>query len=215
MAIYIHDKNPASLTLGDQLKALPKTPGICMFIDIVGSTAEKYQNGVEVWGKKLNNTFNFISFLNNFPKHIVKGIGDEIMLYIPDDELTKHESLNSCLAMLEEIYATLDNIINFPLPDLFMNCKVAMHYCTEVYNITFLENYNDYYGIDIDMTARLTKKAVTNRIVISETFFKKVVEDLAASGRGYTPEVISKISDKYIEDFKGVPEPVELRVIDV
>lgn len=186
-----------------------------MFIDIVGSTAEKYNNEIEVWGKKLNNTFNFISFLNNFPQHIVKGIGDEIMLFIPDEELMKHESLNSCLALLEEIHATLDNIINFPLPDLFMNCKVAMHYCTEVYNITFLENYNDYYGIDIDMTARLTKKAITNRIVISETFYKKVQEDLLGRSHEYTPEVISKVSDKYIEDFKGVPHPVELRVIDV
>ncbi len=215
MALYIHDKNPVSDTLPEKLKDLEKTPGICMFIDIVGSTAEKYTHGIDVWGRKLNNTFNFISFLNNFPDHIVKGIGDEIMLFIPEKELQQKQSLNSCLALLEEMYATIDNIINFPLPDLFMNCKVAMHYCTEVYNITFLENYNDYYGIDIDMTARLTKKAISNRIVISELFYQKVQRDLEQRNTSHVPEVISKVSDKYIEDFKGVPHPVELRVIDV
>jgi len=215
MVTFIHDNNPVSLALQGELNALPKTPGICMFIDIVGSTSEKYKNDVGVWGKKLNNTFNFISFLNDFPDHIVKGIGDEIMLFIPEEELKTKTSLNSCFALLEELYATLDNVKNFPVPDLFLSCKVAMHYCTEVYNITFLEGYNDYYGIDIDLTARLTKKAVENRIVISEIFYQKVLADIEALDTPQHAEVLSKISDKYIEDFKGVPHPTELRIIDV
>ncbi|MDY0284637.1 MAG: hypothetical protein RBR21_00720 [Bacteroidales bacterium] len=215
MARFIHDKNPVSTSLSETLKSLEKTPGICMFIDLVGSTAEKYESGIEVWGRKLNNTFNFISFLNDFPNHIVKGIGDEIMLFIPLDALKGKETLNSCFALLEEVYATIDNIKNFPLPDLFMHCKVAMHYCTEVYNITFLEHYNDYFGIDIDMTARLTRKAISDRIVISEVFYQQVLKDIQQKQSDFTPEVIAKISDKYIEDFKGVPYPVELRLIDV
>lgn len=215
MAKFIHDNNPVSVELQGELNALKKISGICMFIDIVGSTSEKYQHDVGVWGKRLNNTFNFISFLNDFPDHIVKGIGDEIMLFIPEDELKTKTSLNSCLALLEELHATLDNIKNFPLPDLFMSCKVAIHYCTEVYNITFLEGYNDYYGIDIDLTARLTKKAVENRIVISEVFYQKVLADVEAMDNPVHAEVLSKISHMYIEDFKGVPHPTELRIIDV
>ena len=45
-------------------------------------------------GKKLNNTFNFISFLNDFPDNVVKGIGDEIMLYIPDEDLKAKSTYN-------------------------------------------------------------------------------------------------------------------------
>lgn len=215
MLHYIHFKNPNSTEITEILEKVPKCPGVCFFIDIINSTDIKYRTALKEWGKKLNNTFNFISFLNDFPDNVVKGIGDELMLYIPDEELHKKESINNYLALLEEIFATIDNIKNYPIPDTFLNCKVSIHYCTEVYNITFFKGANDYYGQDIDLTARLMSKAKSNRIVMSEKFYIKVKNDIINMGVDSANTCIKHISEKYIEDFKGVPHPTELRILDI
>ncbi len=215
MVKCIQYKDPNSQELIRELEGLNQCPGTCFFIDIVGSTIIKYRSGLKEWGRKLNNTFNFISFLNDFPDNIVKGIGDEIMLYIPDEELFKKKSHKDYFSLLQEIYATLDNIKNFPLEDTFLHCKVAIHYCSDVYNISFLKGANDYYGKDIDLTARLTSKAKTNRIVLSEVFYQKVKIDYDKKYKGFQATAFNRISEKYIEDFKGVPFPTEFRIIEV
>jgi class 3 adenylate cyclase len=215
MVNYIHFKDPTSKEIEDKLRTIPKSPGVCFFIDIINSTDIKYRTDLWQWGKKLNNTFNFISFLNDLPDNVVKGIGDELMLYIPDDELKKKSSYNNYLSLLEEIYATIDNIKNYPVEDVFLNCKVSIHYCTEVYNISFFKSANDYYGQDIDLTARLMSKAKENRIVLSEKFYAKVNNDLFTLNIPRDQTCLKNMSGKYIEDFKGVPFSTEFRVIDV
>jgi class 3 adenylate cyclase len=212
MAVYINNKNPNSSELDDLLTNLSTCPGTCIFIDIVNSTEIKYRTDLKTWARMLNNTFNFISFLNDFPNHIVKGIGDELMLYIPDEDLHKKQNINNHYQLLQEIFATLFNIKHFPNGDMFLPCKVAIHYCTNVYNITYFENYDDYYGLDIDLTARLMSKARMHRIVFSESFYKKVLESCDGNEAN---GCLSSVSEKYIEDFKGVPYATELRVIDV
>jgi class 3 adenylate cyclase len=215
MAKYIHFKDLHSQELKKVLRELPKTPGICFFIDLVSSTNIKYQTEIDVWGRMLNNTFNFISFLNALSDKIVKGIGDEIMVFIPDNELGYHPFYRDYFTVLEELYATLDNLKNFPNEGDFLTCKVGIHYCTDVYNITFLEGVNDYYGKDIDLTARLMSKTAANRIVLSEMFYQKVTVNFNEGYSTYKDSAFQKISEKYIEDFKGVPTPTEYRIINV
>lgn len=215
MVHYIHFKDPNSLEIEEKLREIPKSPGVCMFIDIINSTDIKYRTHLWEWGKKLNNTFNFISFLNDLPGNVVKGIGDELMLYIPDEDLAAKNYYNSYLALLEEIYATIDNIKNYPVPDVFLRCKVAIHYCTEVYNISFFKGANDYYGQDIDLTARLMNKSIANRIILSEKFYARVLNDLVTQNIDRENTCLRNLSGKYIEDFKGVPRYTEFRVIDV
>jgi len=215
MVHHINYKDPNSKEIEKELKNIPQCPGTCIFIDIVNSTDIKYKTSIAQWGKKLNNTFNFISFLNDFPDNIVKGIGDEIMLYIPDEILANKTTYNNHYSLLEEIYATIYNIKNFPFDNLFLNCKVSLHYCTDAYNITFLEGFNDYYGQDIDLTARLMAKARENRIVFTEKFYKKAKEDFKNGKLNNMDTCINSISGKYIEDFKGVPNATEFRFIDV
>jgi class 3 adenylate cyclase len=161
----------------------------------------------------VNNTFNFISVLNQFPNYVVKGIGDEMMLYLPDTELKNNDAFNDYLSLLGEIYATMDTLINHPLKELFYECKVGIHYCTDVFNISFFEGVNDYYGKDIDSSARLMTKAKGNRIVMSEAFFEKVLLDIKEQGLNSENTVIANISNTYIEDFKGVPAPFEFRIL--
>ncbi len=215
MSNFIHYRDPNSQEMQEHLSNLPTCPGTCIFIDITNSTAIKYKSGIAHWGRLLNNTFNLITFLNDFPDNIVKGIGDEIMLYIPDGVLKEKSTYTDYFSLLFEIYATLDNIKNFPLEDLFLNCKVGIHYCTDVYNITYFEKYNDYYGKDVDLSARLMSKSKVNRIVLSEKYYEKVQNDLEQNPAYRNSKLPSLISEKYIEDFRGVPHSTAFRVIDV
>ena len=171
MAQYIHFNDPNSEEMVATLDRIPRCPGVCFFMDINRSTDIKYLGGLKDWGRKLNNTFNNLLYANHFQKHVVKGIGDEMMLFIPEEVLQKKYSNNTCFALLEDIYASLFLIKNHPDPGLYLNCKVAIHYCTEVHNITFFEGADDYYGSDIDLTARLMSKSIENRIVLSEKFY--------------------------------------------
>jgi len=127
----------------------------------------------------------------------------------------QHPFYKDYYTVLHELHATLDNIKHFPNKGDLLTCKIGIHYCTEVYNITFLKGFNDYYGRDIDLTARLMSKTIANRIVISETFYQKVEEDHNERYSSYSQSVYNLISEKYIEDFKGVPKPTEFRVINV
>ncbi|MFP4471835.1 MAG: adenylate/guanylate cyclase domain-containing protein [Bacteroidales bacterium] len=213
MAIYINHRNPTSAEMDKQILELEKVPGVCLFIDLINSTGDKYRDDRNTWIKKVNNTFNFISVINQFPNYVVKGIGDEMMLYLPDCELKTNHAFDDYLSLLSEIYATMDTLIHHPLKELFYECKVGIHYCTDVYNITFFEGVNDYYGKDIDSAARLMQKARGNRIVMSEAFYRKVLEDVKHKNLDPADTVISQASQIYIEDFKGVPEPFEFRVV--
>src|SRR5210317_686783 len=214
MVNYIHFRDPTSKEIEDKLESIPKCPGTCFFIDVINSTDIKYKTDLKYWGKRLNNTFNFISFLNDLPDNVVKGIGDELMLFIPDEDLFNKTSYNNYFGLIEEIVATIDNLMNYPIENTFLECKVSIHYCTEVYNITFFENANDYYGMDIDLTARLMGKAKANRIVMSEKFFTKVKNDMIDNNIQIENTSLSKVSSVYMEDFKGVPWPTEYRFID-
>jgi class 3 adenylate cyclase len=215
MLRYIHFTDPNSAEMVRALERVPRCPGTCFFMDINRSTDMKYLGGLKDWGRKLNNTFNYLLFANHFQHNIVKGIGDEMMLYIPDEVLQKKTSNNTCFALLEDIYSGLYLIRNHPDPDLFLNCKVAIHHCTEVYNITFFKGANDYYGSDIDLTARLMGKSIENRIVLSETFYKRVVADLADLGLPPDTGCLSRVSERHTEIFRGVPVTTDYRFIDV
>jgi len=215
MVQFIQNKNPDSNEILDVLRNIPRSPGTCIYIDIADSTKMKYEHDIGIWGKKLNNTFNFISFLNDFPENIIKGIGDEIMLYIPDDVLRKKQNYNNHYALLEEIYATIFNIKSFPEHRLFANCKVAVHFCMEAYNISFLEGFNDYYGRDIDLTARLMSITRENRIVISNAYYYKMSQDLEQLDIKLENTCLKYISKKQSQKFKGIPFEIPVYYIDV
>ena len=186
MVRFIPLKEAGSGGIKEVLKDLKTVPGTCFFIDLYRSTDIKYHLSAPEWITRFHNTFSFISFLNDFPDNIVKGIGDEIMLFIPDEDLKQKAAYDNHFSLLEEIHATIFNIRHFPVQEKFLNCKVAIHYCPDAYNITFFRGVNDFYGKDIDLTARLMQKTTENRIVLSEDFYRKVCEDL--TGAGLPPE---------------------------
>jgi class 3 adenylate cyclase len=203
MARYIHFRDPNAPEMTELLRSIPTCPGTCIFMDVTRSTQLKYSETLVEWGRKLNNTFNILLFANHLEKFVVKGIGDEIMLYIPDEELTSRAS---------DIYAALFLIRQ--RREVFLTCKVAIHHCTEAYNITYFERANDYYGRDIDLTARLMTKCIENRIVLSEQCFVKVKQDVARMKKPLREGCLADISGKRRATFPGVPTPTAYRVID-
>ena len=215
MATYIHYLDPFSKELDDLISKMETTPGTCIFIDLINSTADKILHPDNSWIKKLNNTFNFISVINQFPNFVVKGIGDEMMLYLPDDELQHNKTVHNYLALLGELHATVETLIRHPLKNLFYECKVGIHYCTNVYNITFFDGVNDYYGTDIDASARLMQKSRGNRIVLSDDFYQKALSDAEKQNLEISDTVLSRVSGIYIEDFKGLDYPFKYRALEV
>ncbi len=215
MVQYIHYNDPYSEEMVRELDRIPRCPGTCFFMDINKSTDMKYLGGLKDWGRKLNNTFNNLLYANHFQHHVVKGIGDEMMLFIPDEVLMAKSTNNSYYALLEDINAGLFLIKNHPDPDLFLNCKVAIHHCTEVYNITFFEGADDYYGSDIDLTARLMTKSCENRIVMSDVFYRLALKDLRVMKMPENSGCLSAVSEPKREMFKGVPVPITYRFIDI
>jgi class 3 adenylate cyclase len=212
MAHYIHFRNPNAVEMRDLLGSIPTCPGTCIFMDVSRSTELKYAETLVDWGQKLNNTFNILLYANHLETFIVKGIGDEIMLYIPDEELRSRTSDNDYYSLVENIHSAL--FLLRQRPEVFLTCKVAIHHCTDAYNITYFERANDYYGRDIDMTARLMSKCIENRIVLSEQCFVKVKEDLARMKRPLRECCLADVSRKRSAMFRGVPTPTAYRVID-
>jgi class 3 adenylate cyclase len=202
MAEVIHYREPNSPEMKARLAAIPPTPGVCIFIDLVDSTAIKYQIGMEDWASLINNTFNAINLLNHFPDYFIKGIGDELMVYLPDHVFYGSELVPNYFTLLYEMYSTVENIRDFPLENVFLQCKVSMHHCMDAYNISFFEEHNDYYGQDIDFSARLNSIARSGEILISEEYHQKL---LAENNPTY-PALSGLISDQLSMNFKGVGE---------
>jgi class 3 adenylate cyclase len=186
-----------------QIENLQPSPGTCIFIDICGSTTIKQQE-LKTWILYVGNTIKLCFGISPlFRKCVLKLIGDAIMIYIPDTKKTEEDrTFTRILYMLKScISSTGASIDKTTLPT-----KAAIHYCTDSYNITFYAS-NDYYGNDIDVTARLMGKSKENEIVISESYFQKVFAE--------EPEFLKNTSAKLIENFKGISEPVEYRVMKV
>lgn len=144
------------------------TSGICIFIDICGSTEVK-NNELPKWLTLLHNTM--VSMTNSaiFQDNIVKVIGDEIMIFIKDSDLG---SVTYDTVLLE----LMNSLEKFPnqLSEWILETKASIHYCKDVYEISFINPNKDFYGIGIDLTARLIGKASNNTIIVSDDYYRKI-----------------------------------------
>jgi len=128
MAQYINLKTIDQDTSDSIFEQIKPISGVCIFIDIVSSTELKYKKGVKEWIQTIKNTFGFISVLKGFQDHIIKSIGDEIMIFIPDDSFRKSlPKIRNPYNLLKELYATLITLKEFPVAGRYLNCKIAIH----------------------------------------------------------------------------------------
>lgn len=193
-----------STNLKHQIKGLQPTNGVCIFIDICGSTAVKRKD-LKEWILLIGNTIRLCSGSSNlFKDNVLKLIGDEIMIFISDDKIkTANENHATVLDFLKICISSNGPTIN----NLTLRTKASIHYCSDTYNISFSKNADDYYGNDIDLTARLMKLSKKNKIVISETYYQKV--------NSIDPSFLTNTTKKPPVKLKGITGKTGYRIMKI
>lgn len=200
MSIYIdYSKGPNWLL--ETIAQLQTTPGVCVFLDLCDSTASK-QKPLQEWIIRLANSFLLANHDSPIlSSHIVKPIGDELMIYIPDSELGS--------ITYSEILSDLKNTVNhFPgkTGELYLKSKAAIHHCESAYSITFHSKMDpDYYGIDVDLTARYMKESVEGKIIVSAAYRTLLSQDDSARAQMSGPTTMQ---------FKGIADPQSYFILD-
>ena len=165
--------NPANPDWQKSLASLPPTPGCCVFIDIAGSTAMK-QHGLLRWIAPIYNLFsNAGLFLDPFSP--IKAIGDELLFFIEASDLQR--SRYTPLQVFDGLWQiSRESSLDFP------DVRIGATWCDQAYSITFLRGNQDYYGIDVDLTARLRALASERQVVIERRFYDRVAAEYQKSG---------------------------------
>lgn len=210
-ATFIDFNNMNNTQIKQLFNNLKKTPGYCVFIDICNSTQLK-DTEIHKWIIRIKNTFSWAQSF--FPFKILKGIGDELMFYITEEKLNwlkdnKPTSYFSPSQMLQALHEFAKN------RDYQEPVKIAICYCEDVYHITFIENVDDYYGKDIDLTAKLMEDSNKDSIIMNKKFFeiiKSEHEDLAwGSAIKDIFKEIKKLSPP--GKYKGFKEKIERYIL--
>ncbi|TGG96386.1 MAG: hypothetical protein ERJ67_00875 [Aphanocapsa feldmannii 277cV] len=192
----------SDLNIGERVSALEPKPGICVFIDIVGSTAMK-QESMQHWIGQIGNAFSYCNALLA-PFRPLKGIGDELMYFIEDADRGADGQTPL------QIYDALFQIANPDSPNIPQTKIVAAH-CCNVFALTFLQGKADYYGLDIDLTARLksVQPAPKEReLIIDHGFYNKIKEDYDKTGNQSDFYSFTKLHGPHTFSARGLPEPV-------
>jgi class 3 adenylate cyclase len=193
--------NPDDPELKRRLNSLQPTPGYCIFIDIAGSAAMK-QQGIRQWITLIHNCFaNARLFLDPFSP--VKGIGDALMYYIELSDLG--QSGYTPLQIFDGLWqiATEDDS-EFPA------VRIGAARCEQAYALTFLPGNQDYYGTDIDMTARLQSLAKEREVVIERRFYEDIAADYRSIGNQEQFVSYRSLRGPRQESLKGIPSVTEV-----
>jgi class 3 adenylate cyclase len=194
--------DPSRRDFEKSLDALQPTTGFCIFADIADSTAMK-DSSVKLWIVYICNIFrNIQTFLPGRP---LKAIGDQLMYFIPDSQL--QETGTTPLGMFD----ALAKIAREPDEEhYFKNTRIAVAYCLDSYAITFVPGGVDYYGKDIDLTARLLTKAKPREIVMNEPFREMVTGRYKAIANKEQFFAVTQIEGPKRVKFKGFDDDVPI-----
>ena len=197
LLISLNDQN-----LKAKVEALAKTPGICVFIDITGSTQMKC-GSLKEWIAKIHNCFaNAATLLP--PQFVpIKSIGDALMYFIEEPDL-----VSSGYTPMQ-VYDGLWQMVTETAPE-FPDVKIGAAWCEEVYPITFFAGNRDYYGIDIDLTARLQSMANSKEVVIDSRLREKIIEHYSRAGNNDQFVGVRRLEGPEEASPKGVPHTVQI-----
>jgi hypothetical protein len=126
MTLFFDPNDP---NLRAKIDALHPTPGYCILVDMVGSTAMKDAPLLE-WAPRIYNAFaNTMAFLDPSIRPL-KTIGDEIMFYISCEQM---DQLGEGPLLL---YSGLFSVAGDQDP-IFTDVKIAIAYCEKAYRPEF------------------------------------------------------------------------------
>jgi class 3 adenylate cyclase len=199
MSSEITHIDPRDPELGAKIENIQRVPGLCIFIDITGSTQMKCSD-LKEWVAKIYNRFsNGGAFLQRFAP--IKSIGDALMYYIESYEL-----LEKGYSLLQ-IYDGLWQIAAETGPE-FPDVKIGAAWCEEVYAITSQAGARDYYGIDIDLAARLQAIADSKEAVIDFRFHEKILGNYNSIGNQSQFVSVRRLVGPEEVSLKGIPQKV-------
>ncbi len=159
--------------LKQKIDALPATPGFCVFLDIVGSTALKDQS-LHRWAALIHNTFANIAAFPPLDGMPLKCLGDALMFYIPERILaSKRENALT-------LFAGIVHVLQDRNP-LFREIKAAAVRGT-AYELSFVRGQPDFYSKDIDLCARLLSISKARRVVMNDSLVEAINSDYDATG---------------------------------
>lgn len=186
--------------------ALEPVPGYCIFIDIVGSALLK-QGSIYNWIALIHNGFaNAGTFLNTFPP--LKGIGDELMYYIEKDDLENNGY--SVMQLFDALYQIAnEQDTSYPAT------KIVAAYCESVYAMTFLPGARDYYGIDIDLAARLKGACISpslrdKEVIIDGKMYQHVMKCYKNAGNQSQFASCLQLRGPTLHSAKGIPNQISI-----
>lgn len=158
------------------------------------------QKGIRNWLSLIHNCFaNAQTFL--LPFSPIKSIGDALMFYIEASDLGGHSSL--------QIFDGLWQIANDSDP-IFPIVKIGAARCEEVYPITFFQGNQDYYGIDIDLTARLQSEAREREVVIERRFYDEITANYREIGNQDQFVSYHTLSGPVLTELRGIQNKIEV-----
>ena len=139
------------------------------------------------------------SLVRNYLKDCIplKSLGDSLMFYVPESELNQRNQTAL------DLFQPLTYVAQEEAKDIFGRSKIAVTYCQDAYEITFLKGTNDIYGKDIDLTARLMGLAGEGEILMNESFVDRVREVYNASPLQREFPDVQKIVGPWPQSFKG------------
>jgi hypothetical protein len=194
--------DPSDPNLRNAVSKLAPTPGVCIFIDVVGSTAMK-QKGITHWVALIHNAFSqSTAFLNVWRP--LKGIGDELMYFIEDADM---KALGETPLQVYDALFQIAGSASSSIPET----KVVAAHCSSVFPMTFIAGTRDYYGADVDRAARL--KSVqpplqSREVVIDDDLYAMVVANFdCAANKAQFPSV-GKLTGPATLNAKGIAQPV-------
>lgn len=205
--------SPISGDMKTIIEELKPTPGYCIFIDIVGSTEMK-DKSTKNWILAIYNTFiNNQTYLQNYWPPL-KSLGDELMFYIPESKM--RELGETDLTLFSNLVQLLnDKHLLEDYDHFFREIKIAACYCKNVYDITFIENLNDVYGKDIDLTARLASIVDSGELIINTEFYNRLLREYNSIGNQDQFGEVEKMIGPWPQKFKGFKESVDVYKVKI
>jgi class 3 adenylate cyclase len=133
----------------------------------------------------------------------VKSIGDALMYYIELSDLK--QSGYAPLQIFDGLWQTATET-----DSRFPAVKIGAARCDHIYALTFLRGSQDYYGADIDMTARLQSLARERQVVIERRLFDELAADYHRIGNQNQFGSFRSLRGPKSERLKGFPSAIEV-----
>ena len=115
--------------LDEKLENLIPINGICIFIDICGSTSLKYEGSRNSWIFYIKNTFEKCSLCLPSGIHPVNIIGDALFYFISEDLMSELDTDTV------KIFEGLVDLVSQESDDFYKSVKIGVSYCKNIYKI--------------------------------------------------------------------------------